>query len=277
MPRRGRHRGRAWRARWSAARCCSGSTRSPPRRASRCSQVEDLRVRRRSRPGGRPRPLADVRAGEIVGIAGRRRQRAERAGRGDRRAAPARAAARSASTAATSRGDARAMLDAGRRAHPGGPPPPRPGARLLAGRERRAARLRRAARTRASAGCRRAACWSAPAGSSSEFDVRGGTPATPARSLSGGNQQKLVLAREIESRPAPAARGAADARPRRRRDRVRAPPPGRAARRRPRDPARLVRARRDPRRSPTASSSCTRAGSSASSSPTPTRRSSASP
>jgi simple sugar transport system ATP-binding protein len=30
-----------------------------------------------------------------------------------------------------------------------------------------------------------------------EFDVRGGDPQTPARSLSGGNQQKVVIAREV--------------------------------------------------------------------------------
>jgi len=34
-----------------------------------------------------------------------------------------------------------------------------------------------------------------------EFDVRGGTPLTPAASLSGGNQQKVVLAREIDGAP----------------------------------------------------------------------------
>ena len=34
-----------------------------------------------------------------------------------------------------------------------------------------------------------------------EFDVRGGTPATPAAALSGGNQQKVVLAREIDRDP----------------------------------------------------------------------------
>jgi general nucleoside transport system ATP-binding protein len=34
-----------------------------------------------------------------------------------------------------------------------------------------------------------------------EFDVRGGTPTTPAFSLSGGNQQKVVLAREIDANP----------------------------------------------------------------------------
>jgi simple sugar transport system ATP-binding protein len=34
-----------------------------------------------------------------------------------------------------------------------------------------------------------------------EFDVRGGTPGTPAGALSGGNQQKVVLAREIDDEP----------------------------------------------------------------------------
>jgi simple sugar transport system ATP-binding protein len=34
-----------------------------------------------------------------------------------------------------------------------------------------------------------------------EFDVRGGSPSTPAAALSGGNQQKVVLAREIDADP----------------------------------------------------------------------------
>jgi simple sugar transport system ATP-binding protein len=33
------------------------------------------------------------------------------------------------------------------------------------------------------------------------YDVRGGGPSTPAKALSGGNQQKVVLAREIQSNP----------------------------------------------------------------------------
>jgi simple sugar transport system ATP-binding protein len=34
-----------------------------------------------------------------------------------------------------------------------------------------------------------------------EYDVRGGTPETPAGALSGGNQQKVVIAREVSSEP----------------------------------------------------------------------------
>jgi simple sugar transport system ATP-binding protein len=34
-----------------------------------------------------------------------------------------------------------------------------------------------------------------------EFDVRGGSPQTPAASLSGGNQQKVVIAREVNRNP----------------------------------------------------------------------------
>jgi ABC-type uncharacterized transport system ATPase subunit len=34
-----------------------------------------------------------------------------------------------------------------------------------------------------------------------EFDVRGGGPMTPAASLSGGNQQKVVIAREVSRDP----------------------------------------------------------------------------
>ena len=62
-----------------------------------------------------------------------------------------------------------------------------------------------------------------------EFDVRGGGPLSRAGTLSGGNQQKVVAAREIARDPKVLDRSAADARARRRRDRVRAPPPRRGA------------------------------------------------
>jgi simple sugar transport system ATP-binding protein len=45
------------------------------------------------------------------------------------------------------------------------------------------------------------AMWERATGFISMFDVRGGGPGTPAGSLSGGNQQKIVLAREIQSNP----------------------------------------------------------------------------
>ena len=92
-----------------------------------------------------------------------------------------------------------------------------------------------------------------------EFDVRGGSPQTKARSLSGGNQQKLVAAREVDRDPRVLIAGAADEGPRRRRHRVPAPP----ARRRSATPgARSSSCRSSSTRcsrSPIASSSCTRA------------------
>ena len=79
-----------------------------------------------------------------------------------------------------------------------------------------------------------------------EFDVRGGTPQTPAAALSGGNQQKVVVAREVARDPkvlvaAQPTRGldvgAIEFVHRRLVER---------ARRGPRGAARLARARRDP-------------------------------
>ena len=52
---------------------------------------------------------------------------------------------------------------------------------------------------------------------------------TQARLLSGGNLQRLILAREIDAAPTPAGRGPADARPGRRGDRGRPPDAARAA------------------------------------------------
>ena len=79
-----------------------------------------------------------------------------------------------------------------------------------------------------------------------EFDVRGGGPATRGGSLSGGNQQKVVDRAGGVARSERPGRGTAHSRPRRRRDRVRAPPPRRTAGRRQGGAARLARARGDP-------------------------------
>ena len=63
------------------------------------------------------------------------------------------------------------------------------------------------------------------------YDVRAAGPTVPARQLSGGNLQKVVLAREFSGRAEGAGRRRADARARRRRDRDR--PRGTSATRRP--------------------------------------------
>ena len=139
------------------------------------------------------------------------------------------------SRAATSRGASpREATEAGVGAHPRGPPPARPGARLLAGRERRAARLRAAADRAPAAGSRRGAMLRARAPLHRAVRRARRRP-HDARPLALGRQPAEARAGARDPvRPAAAPRLAAHARPRRRRHRVRAPPPGRAARRRPR-------------------------------------------
>ena len=88
----------------------------------------------------------------------------------------------------------------GSRAHPGGPPPPRPRAAVLADREPRAPRLPLAAELTVRLP-QSGAMLSRARRLLKEFDVRGGQPSTPAGALSGGNQQKVVLAREIDGDP----------------------------------------------------------------------------
>ena len=87
------------------------------------------------------------------------------------------------------------------RAHPGGPPAPRARARLLDRREHGTARLSQAAELSVSAGFTRSGSSSGAKLLIKEFDVRGGNPQTHARNLSGGNQQKVILAREIDRNP----------------------------------------------------------------------------
>ena len=258
----------------TASACCAAARRSPrsPRPAPTERSLAELMV-------GRP-VLSEVERGAGAsgrgGALDRRPPRARRSRDRDRARALARGAraARSsaspASTAtarpssprrspacATSLGhdpprrrdvtDAspRAARRGGHRPHPAGSPAPRPRARLQPGREQALHDYERPPISRLGwlnpqrhdrAGHRRLI---------ERFDVRGGSPRRPARALSGGNQQKLVLAREIDLRPAAAARRAADARARRRRHRVRAPPADRAARRGRGRAADLVRAGRD--------------------------------
>jgi simple sugar transport system ATP-binding protein len=65
--------------------------------------------------------------------------------------------------------------------------------------------------------------------------------------LSGGNQQKVIVAREVDAAPEGAGGGAAHARPRRRRHLHRPRPPAQGARRGQGGAARLARPRRGPR------------------------------
>ena len=78
-----------------------------------------------------------------------------------------------------------------------------------------------------------------------EYDVQPPNCRLKTSKFSGGNQQKIVLAREIERDPGVAARRPADARRGHRGDRVHPQAAGRPARRRQGDPAGLGRARRD--------------------------------
>ena len=87
-----------------------------------------------------------------------------------------------------------------RQPHRRGPPPPRPRARVRPRREHLPARVPQARHV--------ALGWLSPKkmvararGLLKEFDVRGGDAETRAGSLSGGNQQKVVIARELSADP----------------------------------------------------------------------------
>ena len=143
----------------------------------------------------------DIRAGEIVGLAGID-------GNGQTELIDAMTGLRKAAVG-TRHGLRRGCHDRERpRALRGGPRPHSRGqaasrsrARVHDRREHRPARLSATRPTPGSAGCSRVASSNGVRGLISEYDIRGGGPQTRAGGLSGGNQQKVVLAREIDRDP----------------------------------------------------------------------------
>ncbi len=88
-----------------------------------------------------------------------------------------------------------------RRPHPRGSPAARARARVLPRREPRAPRFRPASPNSRFGWLRPGLLVERAGRLLKEFDVRGGGPKTPAKSLSGGNQQKVVVAREVSADP----------------------------------------------------------------------------
>ena len=243
LPRRARP-SRSSRGSWWVARFSCGSTRAPADARRDATRRRGPPRARRPRSRGRSGVSFTVHAGEIVGDRRGRRERPDPADRSYDRAARGRAGASRSRSRPDRVVDAQDLRLRGR-PHPGGPAAARARTRVRPRRELRAARLRPAAelpvrlaptgqagraRSEAGQGVRRQGRWSA-------------------------DRRRIALGREpaegrrrARGRPRPARpdRGAADARPRRRRDRVRPPSSRGGARRGPRGPARLARARRDP-------------------------------
>ena len=215
----GRPRGRRARA----ARADGRARRAGARGRRRCRR---RRPRRRGLRGV-SLTVAPARSSAIAGVAGNgQRELAETVTGMRPRVAPA----RSSSAGKPLRGgDAREAIRAGvahvpeDRLHTGVAPSLLRSRRTSCSR-RIAARTRRRGRC---SGCARSA--SSPRELIERYDVRGGGPDLPARLLSGGNLQKVVLGTRVRGRAARARRRVADARPRRLGDRDRARVPARAA------------------------------------------------
>ena len=165
-----------------------------------CSHVDELGRARRPRPDGPSTGSTfEVRAGEIVGIAGVAGQRPDRTRRGDHRPAPAARRVTSELKGKDITTDSpRADAPSGRRPRPRGPPAQRPGARLHRHREHRARRATTTSRIshghRDGLGGRRRR---RPSELVEQYDIR--TPGVDVElsTLSGGNQQKVIVAREF--------------------------------------------------------------------------------
>ena len=188
-----------------------------------------------------------VRAGEIVGLAGVDANGQSQLVNVIRRAAPHRVRGPSSSTGATSPGHGGLRRHRGRRrAHRRGSSPS--AVSSWSSTWPRTCRCSSTASPRCArwACCRRVAWTSARPSCCSDYDIRGGDVHTPALVAVGRQPAEVRDRARAGRRPEGAARGAADARPGRRRHRVRAPPAGRGARQGPRHPADLARARGDP-------------------------------
>ena len=133
---------------------------------------------------------------------------------------------------------------AGDRLRPRGPPPPRRDPRDAGGGQHHAGDPPR--RSLGSGCSTSAASAPRPRGSSEQLGIKTPSLETPAGNLSGGNQQKVALARWLAAEPGGADPRRADAGGRRRRQGRDPPADERAGRARAGDPDDLVRAARDP-------------------------------
>ena len=179
------------------SRCCCESRRARHSPARRSSTVRDLVVHDSRGLEAVRGASFEVRAGEIVGLAG-----VDGNGQSElveaitglvQRRRPAASSPRATRSPATAPGPASRPASATSRRIASAA-----GSCSTSRSPRTSASATSATRPpRASGSSIRARSPSAPGGFSSEFDVRGGGPGTRAGALSGGNQQKVVVAREM--------------------------------------------------------------------------------
>ncbi len=156
---------------------------------------------------GRPRPREghgvsfEVRGGRDRGDRRRRRERPDRADRRDHGSAPPGAGPDPGRGPRRHERERDAALRRRRRARARGPAAPGPRARVLPRGEHRAPRLPQARRTPGFGWLYPKRLVERATRLIREFDVRGGGPRDAGGALSGGNQQKVILAREIDRDP----------------------------------------------------------------------------